>query len=59
MTTADCAAHEWRVSAVEVAGTEVWTEEVCRHCGDERVNRRRTPLTTAALAVEGPAGAGR
>ena len=51
MSTAECAGHEWSISAVEVARSEVWTEEVCRRCGDERVTRPRAMLTAAALAA--------
>ena len=50
MSTPECTEHEWRVRAVEVAGAEVWTEESCRQCGDERVSRRRTALTAAIVA---------
>ena len=56
MSTPECAGHEWSISAVEVAQAEVWTEEICRICGDERVTRpgaavKAVALSAAALAV--------
>jgi hypothetical protein len=51
MSTPECIGHAWQILAVEVAGAEVWTEEVCRRCGDERVTRPGAVLTAAALAA--------
>ena len=34
--TVECLHHAWSVRALELTPSGVWTEEVCRTCGDER-----------------------
>ena len=37
--TVECLHHDWSVRALELSRGGVWTEEVCRNCGDERAVR--------------------
>ena len=49
--TVECLHHDWSVRALELAPDGVWTEEVCRSCGDERAVRPAKAATPALFAL--------
>ncbi len=51
MTNVECLHHDWSVRALELARDGVWTEEVCRSCGDERAVRPAKAATPALFAL--------
>jgi hypothetical protein len=49
--TVECLQHDWSVRALELTRDGVWTEEVCRSCGDERAVRPSRAAAPALVAL--------